>query len=91
MEMEIADVFRAHNPNVVWSALHAVHTMGTYYRLFVERYVSKTSSKHILYMDTDVVIMANLESLWEIVERQQNVLFHWGKYMVAGFVVMEKF
>ena len=40
-------------------------------------------------MDTDVVIMANLEALWEHVEsEQQNVLFHWGKNMVAGFVVM---
>ncbi len=86
MESEVADVFRAHNPNVGWSALH---TMGTYYRLFVERYVSNTSAKHILYMDTDVVIMANLEALWEHVEsEQQNALFHWGKNMVAGFVVM---
>ena len=46
MESEIIDVFRAHDPNVSpnvgWFALH---TMGTYYRLFVERF-SETHSLH---------------------------------------------
>ena len=83
---EIYDVFKAHNSGLGWDQ---IHTLGTYYRLFLERYVSNTSAKHILYLDTDVVIMANLEALWELVERQQrNVLFHWGKNMCAGFVVM---
>lgn len=90
MESEITDVFKAHDPNVGWSAGVVLHTMGAYYRLFIERYVSNIiSAKHILYMDTDVVIMANLEALWELVERQQrDILFHWGENMCSGFVVM---
>mmetsp|Transcript_6226 Transcript_6226/g.9711 ORF Transcript_6226/g.9711 Transcript_6226/m.9711 type:complete len:399 (-) Transcript_6226:73-1269(-) len=88
MKREIYDVFKAHTPNLGSDWIHG-HTMGAYFRLFLERFVSKTSAKHILYLDTDVVIMANLEALWELVERQQlNALFHWGKNMCSGFVVM---
>jgi hypothetical protein len=39
-------------------------------------------------MDTDVVIMANLEQLWQEVEVEPDALFHWGKFMCSGFVVM---
>eukprot|EP00574_Skeletonema_japonicum_P002978 CAMPEP_0201721722 /NCGR_PEP_ID=MMETSP0593-20130828/6330_1 /ASSEMBLY_ACC=CAM_ASM_000672 /TAXON_ID=267983 /ORGANISM="Skeletonema japonicum, Strain CCMP2506" /LENGTH=341 /DNA_ID=CAMNT_0048212585 /DNA_START=39 /DNA_END=1064 /DNA_ORIENTATION=- len=88
MKREIYDVFKAHTPNLGSDWIHG-HTMGAYFRLFLERFVSKTSAKHILYLDTDVVIMANLEALWGLVERQQlNALFHWGKNMCSGFVVM---
>ena len=85
MEREIIDVYKPHYPDY---SMDYYHTMGTYYRLFVDRYVSKTAGKHILYMDTDVVIMANLEALWELVEHQQLALFHWGRTRCAGFVVM---
>lgn len=85
MEREIIDV---HNPAFPSYSIDLKHTIGAFYRLFVDRYVS-TRGKYILYMDTDVVIMSNLEALWRLVERQQmNVLFHWGKTMCSGFVVM---
>ena len=86
MKHEIEDVHKPHFPNY---SLDLRHTMGAFYRLFVDRYVSKTAAKHILYMDTDVVVMANLDALWKLVEHQErNVLFHWGKTMCSGFVVM---
>jgi len=28
-------------------------------------------------MDTDVMIFANLEELWQIIEANPDVLFHW--------------
>jgi len=86
MKREIEDVHKPHFPNY---SLDLSHTMGAFYRLFVDRYVSKTAAKHILYMDTDVVVMANLEALWKLVEHQDpNALFHWGQAMCSGFVVM---
>ena len=91
MEREIMDVFKPHYPDDTIYDWTSTHTMGAFYRLFVDRYVSATTAKHVLYIDTDVVIMANLESLWKTVERQQqpnNALFHWGKNMCSGFVVM---
>ena len=39
-------------------------------------------------MDTDVVVIANLEELMQQVEANPNALFHWGLIMCSGFVVM---
>jgi hypothetical protein len=50
--------------------------------------VVPSSARHLLYMDTDVVIMANLEQLWREVEVEPDALFHWRKTMCSGFVVM---
>ncbi|KAL7541196.1 hypothetical protein ACHAXR_010713 [Thalassiosira sp. AJA248-18] len=64
-----------------------VHTIGTYFRLVANRILPQTV-KHVLYIDVDVVIISNLEELWREVETNPNALFHWGKGMCAGFVVM---
>ena len=89
MEDEIIDIYKPHYPEYTMGMGTYSHTMGTFYRLFVGRYVSTTTKvKHTLYIDTDVVIMANLEGLWQLVELQPNALIHWGKIMCAGFVVM---
>ena len=37
------------------------HTIGAYFRLFAHKVLPK-SLKHVLCMDTDVVIMANLDN-----------------------------
>jgi len=65
-----------------------VHTIGTFFRLIAHHFISQTI-ENILYIDTDVVIMANLEKLWQEVESVPNALFHWGAAMCAGFVVMD--
>jgi len=43
--------------------------------------------KHLVYLDTDVVIMANLQEVWRQVEMNPDALFHWGRGMCSGFVV----
>ena len=63
------------------------HTLGGYFRLLCHR-VIKVSLKHLLYIDTDVVIMANLEAVLRQVEKRPDALFHWGLTMCSGFVVM---
>lgn len=87
MENEIMDTYTPSYPHYTMAQGTKRHTMGAFYRLFVDRYVS-TTAKHVLYMDTDVVIMANLEELWQLVERQPNAVIHWGKSICSGFVVM---
>ena len=65
----------------------SVHTIGCFFRLFANR-VIPTTVKHLAYMDTDVVIMANLEELWRQVEATPDALFHWGRGMCSGFMVL---
>jgi hypothetical protein len=63
------------------------HTIGCFFRLFANRVIPITV-KHLVYMDTDVVIMANLEELWRQVEATPDALFHWGRGMCSGFMVL---
>lgn len=65
----------------VWHAT-GKHTIGTFFRLLAHR-VIPPSVKNLLYIDTDVVIMANLEGLWRQVEKSPDALFHWGLVMCA--------
>ena len=67
--------------------MSSVHTVGTWFRLIAHVIIPPTV-KHLLYIDTDVVIMANLEELWHEIELSPESLFHWGLDMCAGFVVM---
>lgn len=62
------------------------HTIGAYFRLFANS-VIPTTVKHLMYLDTDVVIMANLQEVWRQVEMNPDALFHWGRGMCSGFVV----
>ena len=41
---------------------------------------------HVLYLDTDVLMMANLESIWTY--RDSSVIFQWGSLQCAGFVLL---
>ena len=63
------------------------HTLGAFFRLWAHRIITMPL-EHLLYIDTDVVIMANLEGLLRQVESRPNALFHWGEAMCSGFVVM---
>lgn len=88
LERQIVDTFnKTVGPEFeLWHAT-GHHTLGTFYRLIAHHFIPP-SVDHLLYMDTDVVIMANLESLWQEVEMRPDALFHWGSIMCAGFVVM---
>jgi hypothetical protein len=63
----------------------AVHTVGTFFRLFVQDVVP-SSVNHALYMDSDIVLMAPLDGLWKHVDR--NSTFQWGESQCAGFIVL---
>ena len=62
------------------------HTIGAYFRLFANS-VIPTTVKHLMYLDTDVVIMANFQEVWRQVEMNPGALFHWGRGMCSGIVV----
>ena len=74
---------------------YASHTIGCFFRLFAH-HVLPADTKRILYMDTDVVIVANLDGLWRIVEddgggddeKKKDKVFYWGGIMCSGFVVL---
>lgn len=41
------------------------HSVGAYFRLFAKEVLHK-EVEHVIYMDSDVVIMANLQELWKV-------------------------
>jgi len=49
------------------------HTIGAYFRLFANDVLPDTV-EHIVYMDTDVVVMTNLGDLWERIDRNATLL-----------------
>ena len=60
------------------------HTVGTFFRLFAN-YVLPDDVHHFIYLDTDVIVLANLAELWSHIE--PNVFFLWGKDRCAGFML----
>ncbi|KAL3798130.1 hypothetical protein ACHAW5_001182 [Stephanodiscus triporus] len=88
LEKLILDTFimGGFDPSINIGDLTNVHTMGAFFRLFAHRIIS-TTVKHIVYMDTDVVIMANLDAIWQQIETNTNSLFHWGLGHCSGFVI----
>jgi len=59
--------------------------------------VEKTTSidedtiQNVLWMDSDVYIMSNLERLWQQIntpERTESYIFQWGQEKCAGFIVV---
>jgi len=53
------------------------HTLGTYYRLFAHDVLPIHTVQHVLYMDSDAVLLANLQSIWAY--RKDNTYFTWGR------------
>ncbi|KAL3779953.1 hypothetical protein HJC23_008207, partial [Cyclotella cryptica] len=88
MESVIMHTWEPHFPEVktLWQV--SFHTMGTYFRLFAHWFLPATA-EYVLYMDTDVTILANLGELWQMIEAKPDVLFHWGRGMCAGFLAMK--
>lgn len=71
------------------------HTIGAYLRLFADE-VLPSDVDHVVYLDTDVVIMSNLATVWEqqinhdVDEGDDDEkLFYWGgREMCSGFLLL---
>ena len=67
------------------------HKIGAYFRLFADRVINDRITgevvDHMLYMDTDVIVMANLENLWTSHVPSQQY-FKWGKKKCSGFLLL---
>ena len=87
LERKIEDTFKTMDSNFKVEQATDIHTIGCFFRLMAHRIIPPTV-EHLLYIDTDVVIMTNLEELWRQVETRPKALFHWGIGMCSGFVVM---
>lgn len=67
------------------------HTIGTFFRLFAADVidVNMLESKHVVYMDTDVITMSNLGALLPRTQSNyQHISFQWGESMCAGFMII---
>ena len=62
------------------------HTVGQYFRLFAHHIVQQQNVQHLLYLDTDVVIMSNLQHLWR--QRNAQHWFQWGANMVSACILI---
>lgn len=60
------------------------HTLGTFFRLFVDD-VLPNDVHHYIYLDTDVIIIANLAELWSRID--PYAYYQWGLKQCAGFVI----
>ena len=66
--------------------LTSVHTIGTFFRLFVQDIVNASDVPHMIYMDTDVLVMSSLEGLWRL--RDDKAYFQFGKLECAGLLLL---
>jgi len=75
------------NSNVAESRFWEIrrHTIGSWFRLFADK-VLPSSVGNVIYMDTDVAVMANIEDLWRSLDGEKYVM-HMGDALVAGFAV----
>lgn len=67
------------------------HTKGAYFRLFAHD-ILPTNVHHFIYMDSDVVILSNLATLWNRVQERQaeEYYFQWGQELCSGFLIIQK-
>ena len=75
-----------------------LHTLGTWFRLMANE-VIPNDVQHVLYMDTDVVLLANIQTLWNYVVAKKDVVhlpipeeayyLHWGSTKCAGFIILD--
>jgi len=76
------------------SQMHLVleHTIGAYFRLYANQ-VLPTTVETVLYMDTDVVLLVNLQILMPffapVHEDENRPLFYWTANMCSGFMVID--
>jgi hypothetical protein len=68
------------------------HTIGTYYRLFAGE-VLPPDVDTVVYIDTDAVILASLDDIWQrqlVNETNTSTkkLYYWGEERCAGFMIL---
>jgi len=62
------------------------HTMGSYFRLFCHEVLQAPS---VLYLDTDVVVTAPLDRLWQYISTTDQHVFAWGpEIQCSGFLIL---
>jgi len=64
------------------------HTIGSWFRLFAHEVLPHTIER-TLYMDTDVVILANLAELFRSVDK--GPIFNMGRFGSSGFLILNLF
>lgn len=63
------------------------HTIGAFFRLFVNEIVDENYVDQILYIDTDAVVTAQLDTLW--VYANKKYMFIWGNDLrCSGFMII---
>ena len=69
------------NKSVLWG-----HTIGTYFRLLADEILDPSVVPHVVYMDTDVVIMENLDTIRDLLQKDNitEKYFSWGVRQCAG-------
>ena len=68
------------------SILIETHTIGTFFRLFVQQVVDQHLVRHMIYMDTDVIVMSSIEALWNL--RDDTAYFQFGTLECAGLLLL---
>ena len=62
------------------------HTIGTWFRLFAYQILPTEEIESVVYMDSDVVITANLEALARQIDPHYS--YQWGESRCAGFMIL---
>lgn len=85
-EQEVRHLCHATGRRKAAGAALTLHTMGTWFRLFAYQILPTEEIESVLYMDTDVVVTANLEALANQMDPQYA--FQWGDLRCAGFMIL---
>lgn len=65
------------------------HTVGAYYRLFAHK-VLDPSIASVVYVDTDTVVLAAMDHLWEAsATSSSTILFYWGEARCSAFMLLK--
>ena len=62
------------------------HTIGAFFRLFADEVLDSSQIPHVVYMDTDVIVMSSLEALWKL--RDDKAYFQFGTLECSGFLLL---
>ncbi|KAL3912102.1 MAG: hypothetical protein SGILL_007021, partial [Bacillariaceae sp.] len=84
----IDETYQHFPPDLDWYR----HTKGAYFRLFAH-HILPDSVHQFLYLDSDVVIVANLQHLWrrQVLDGPNKAaFFQWGAEWCSGFLVINK-
>ena len=86
----LTNFFRAHwKPDYSIDDSTYVHSIGAFFRLLANEILPTTVQK-FLYLDSDAVLMTNMQELWkDVAANHPDATFHWGPEMCSGFMVLD--